>query len=1125
MAKPLTKSFFALFIAQFCGSLNDNFFRITITTLVAFGFIAFNSPAILIYLSLGLFILPYFLFSSLAGQMADKYSKKQLLIWLKIFEVTISLLAIAAFAFQSLLGLLLLIFMTGIQSTFFGPVKYSVIPELLPTKQLLKGNAIVQSSTFVAILIGSILGSKVLHLKHLLFAAPIFMLLNSIIGLIATLYIRNLPSKDRKQQINYNFIVSTIELCKSITKKRSLIVAILGISWLWFTGGVFSTTIPIIIGDLLKLPTIYYTSSLIVLTVGISLGAFVCSYILRDKISSKYVPVSLLLLSIVMFDFSHVLTKLPNNINLLNFYIDLFIATFLSGMYSVPLYTILQSKSPANYRSRNFAVNNIFNALFILLATAFLSFCDLLSLSFAEIFFLQAIANTLIMIACSLLMPKILLESFLRRLLLFLFRVEVSGIENYRKSGERTLIVANHASYLDPVLITIFLRDNLMFAIDTDQSIKWWVKPVLNLVKTFPISPRQPMALKAMINSLQKGHKIVIFPEGRITTTGSLMKVYEGPAMIAEKAGANILPIRISGTEFSIFSKMKDILKLKLFPKIYLDILPAQKITVNKKNPLRHQRYEAGMKLYDLMSNMIFQTQRYYNNLFDALCASAEIFGVNQEIVTDSNNSNLTYKKLIISSFTLAKKITAIESKHIGILMPNTSATVALFFASLSKNKVPVMLNYTSGKFNMLSACHTAKISTIVTSRQFIERASLFELIAAIETQHIKILYLEDIRESISVFDKYSGYWQFIKNKYSYNPKRNEEERNSPAVILFTSGSEGHPKAVVLSHKNIQANIAQGFSRIDFNPNDLVFNSLPIFHCYGLTAGVLLPLMAGIKVYLYPSPLHYKIIPEAVYGIGATILFGTNTFLAKYGKYAHPYDFYTVKYVIAGAEKLKPETQQLWNEKFGIRILEGYGVTETTPVISLNTPMYYKSGKVGRILPGMKYKLKKVPGFKRGGELYVSGPNVMMGYIKHENPDKIVKPAGGYHATGDIAEVDQENFITILGRVKRFAKIGGEMVPLATIEDAVEKLWPLDTHAIISQDTYDRGEKLILVTNYKKATMKKLQKYFKERGLPAFYLPKEIIILDKIPLLGTGKVNYPSLQQLLEARTGKKIVN
>jgi acyl-[acyl-carrier-protein]-phospholipid O-acyltransferase/long-chain-fatty-acid--[acyl-carrier-protein] ligase len=339
-------------------------------------------------------------------------------------------------------------------------------------------------------------------------------------------------------------------------------------------------------------------------------------------------------------------------------------------------------------------------------------------------------------------------------------------------------------------------------------------------------------------------------------------------------------------------------------------------------------------------------------------------------------------------------------------------------------------------------------------------------------------------------------------------------------VVLFTSGSEGTPKGVVLSNRNILTNVAQAEARIDFGRRDTLFNVLPLFHSFGLTIGLILPMVTGVRVFLYPSPLHYRIVPEMIYSSNATIMFGTDTFLSGYARSAHPYDFRSLRYILAGAEPVRETTRRTYLEKFGLRILEGYGVTETAPALALNTPMFNKFGTVGRLLPGMEARLEPVPGIDEGGRLYVRGPNVMLGYYRLENPGVLEAPPEGWHDTGDIVTIDADGFITIKGRAKRFAKLAGEMISLAAVEALASELWPQAMSGCATAPDPRKGERVVLVTTQKDATRAAFQAFAKSKGASDLMVPADIIVLDKLPILGSGKVDNVSLTKFVREKAG-----
>ncbi len=713
-----------------------------------------------------------------------------------------------------------------------------------------------------------------------------------------------------------------------------------------------------------------------------------------------------------------------------------------------------------------------------------------------------------------------MLKYVLRFILSALYKVEVRGLEHYKEAGERVIMVANHLSFLDALLIALYVPEKPMFAINKHIAQRWYIKPFLKLVKAFPLDSTNPMATKAIIHEIRENAKCVIFPEGRITVTGSLMKIYEGPGMIADKSDAKILPIRIDGAQYTPFSRLKGKVRMRLFPEITLTFLAPRTFHVADEIKGRARRHAASMKLYDLMSQMLFESSDYKKPLFQSLLDEKHIHGRFHEIAEDAKRQPVNYGQFIMRSFILGKKLAEVTAakEFVGFMLPNSVASVISFFALQAYGRVPAMLNFSVGEKNLISACKTAEIKTVVTAKEFIEAAKLEDIIAALKKNDIDVIYLENIVPKVSLGDKLLGLFQsfFPQTAFYHINKTAKQSHEDVAVILFTSGSEGAPKGVVLTHDNIQANRYQLASRVDFGPTDIVFNALPIFHSFGLTAGTLLPLLSGIKTFFYPSPLHYRIVPELVYDTNATIMFGTNTFLAGYARYANPYDFYAIRYVFAGAEKLKDEVRKIWSEKYGVRILEGYGATETSPVISINTPMHNKLGSVGRLLPAINYKIEAVDGIDEGGKLIVNGPNIMKGYLLNDKPGKLQPPANSGYDTGDIVTVDEEGYITIKGRAKRFAKVAGEMISLTAVESYIGKLWPDHQHAVVTVEDKKKGEALVLVTENEKAKRSEMSKYAKKIGLSELYVPRKIEVLNKLPVLGSGKLDYKKVEELVE---------
>jgi acyl-[acyl-carrier-protein]-phospholipid O-acyltransferase/long-chain-fatty-acid--[acyl-carrier-protein] ligase len=550
------------------------------------------------------------------------------------------------------------------------------------------------------------------------------------------------------------------------------------------------------------------------------------------------------------------------------------------------------------------------------------------------------------------------------------------------------------------------------------------------------------------------------------------------------------------------------------FPKTTVTILPPEKLEISDDLFGRKRRQAAGAKLQDVMVDAAVETANIDQTLFEAMVDARDTRDTGKPIIEDPLGTTLKYGKLITASQVLGRKLKGKTQfgENVGVLLPNSAGVAVTFFALQTIGRVPAMLNFTAGARNVGAACQAAEVKTVLTSRAFIEKAHLESLIEAL-AQQVTIVYLEDIKAKIGIGDKIAGLMAGARPQVKRAP-------NDPAAILFTSGSEGTPKGVVLSHRNLLANAFQCLTRVACNGQDKVFNVLPVFHSFGLTGGLIMPVVGGVPVHLYPSPLHYRIVPELVYQTNATIMFGTDTFLNGYARAAHPYDFARVRLIVAGAEAVKERTRDLYMNKFGVRILEGYGVTETAPVLAINTPLANKAGTVGRLSPLMEARLEPVPGIEEGGRLYVRGPNVMLGYLKAENPGVIEPPEGGWHDTGDIVTIDAEGFITIRGRAKRFAKIAGEMVSLSAVEAMAAEIWPSAICVVVALPDKRKGEKLVLLTADEKVTRADFLTQAKARGATELMIPADVLHVSAVPLLGSGKPDYVAALKLAKERLG-----
>jgi acyl-[acyl-carrier-protein]-phospholipid O-acyltransferase/long-chain-fatty-acid--[acyl-carrier-protein] ligase len=707
-----------------------------------------------------------------------------------------------------------------------------------------------------------------------------------------------------------------------------------------------------------------------------------------------------------------------------------------------------------------------------------------------------------------------LLRFLLRLVLRPLFRVSVSGGREVF-ANPRTLIVANHESLLDGVLLGAFLPVPATFVVHTQVLAHWYFRALLRCVPHLAVDSTNPLAIKLICRLIETGRPVVIFPEGRLTITGSLMKVYDGAAFVAAKTGATVVPVRIEGAGRSYFGRLAGVYPLKLFPRIRIAIQPRRSIPMPQLPSAKLRRRRAGELMRRILLDMLVAT-RPERTLFAAFLDARHTFGSRYRLIEDVRFKEESYGSILRTALALARLLAPLTRRDevVGIVMPNAAPTLALILGLSLKKRVPALLNYSAGAAGVRAACAAAAIRTVFASRAFLEKARLTKLLA--DLPGVQVHYLEDLRGRVGLADKL---WVLVMQFFPRAVARPQNPQDA-AVVLFTSGSEGAPKGVVHSHGSLLSNIAQVRAIADFTPLDKFMIALPLFHSFGFTCGVVMPLVSGCKVFLYPSPLHYRVIPELVYDRNCTVLFGTSSFLGNYAKFAHPYDFGRLRYVVAGAEKLSEEVRRTWIDKFGIRVLEGYGVTECAPVIAVNVPMACRIGSVGQIVPGMEHQLQSVPGIEAGGVLHVRGPNVMKGYLLCDQPGVLVPPHSlgpGWYCTGDIVEIDADDFVHIRGRVKRFAKIAGEMVSLETVERLAQAAAAEYAHAASTRSDAAKGEALVLFTTAPGLTREQLSAAARKLGAPELAVPRVLQHVEAIPLLGTGKTDYVRLKEMAEA--------
>jgi acyl-[acyl-carrier-protein]-phospholipid O-acyltransferase/long-chain-fatty-acid--[acyl-carrier-protein] ligase len=740
--------------------------------------------------------------------------------------------------------------------------------------------------------------------------------------------------------------------------------------------------------------------------------------------------------------------------------------------------------------------------------------------------------------------------TLLRLLLRLLFRFRAYNTEALRTPGP-VLLLPNHTSWWDWLFLGVCLDTDWRFVTSSATARTSWLhRFVMVNRRTFPVENDSPYAVKHMAEYLQKGGRLVLFPEGRLSRTGSLMKLFDGTGFLIHKTKAKVVVGYLRGAHQ--FKPAVHPGYSRWFPRISAHFSPM----LTAPQPEGVSTAVARTKItYWLRSEMVrlqFETEMKFGAAtVPAAIAERVSERPGFKVLEDVTWQPLTYRRLALGAGLLAKQwrvrltvaqasppassggipaarssagqgcpvnpqagTPALPDEPIGVLLPNVNAMPVTLLSLWQAGRTPAILNYTTGPAVMLACAELAGLKHIVTARNFLAKARLD--VKPLEQAGVQFHYLEDVRASIGGLTKLGALFRSWLSPAS--ALNTPHEANDTAVVLFTSGSEGVPKGVELSHRNLLANLRQMCAISDLQDTDRFFTTLPLFHSFGLTVGTLLPLCRGAYVCLYPSPLHYRVVPTVLYDKNATVFLATNTFLAGYARKAHPYDFRSLRYLFAAAEKLQENTIRTWNEKFGIRVLEGYGATECAPCVSVNTPMNPRQGSVGELMPGMECRVEAVEGVAEGGRLFVRGPNVMKGYLNADANAKF-QSLGGWYDTGDIVRVDDDKFLHILGRLKRFAKVSGEMVSLTAVEEALAGAFPhyglRFAVAVVARPDEDKGERLIAVSNEPKLSLDEVRAAIKAKGLSNLAVPREIKVVREIPKLGTGKVNHRELEKII----------
>ena len=1120
--KELLKSggFRSFLWAQFLGALNDNLYKM-IVSLFALS-VALSAAGASKYLSLGqaVFILPFFLFSGYAGHMADVFSKRKVLICTAAFEIVAMSLALLAFFSQRVEAMLGVLFLMALQSTFFSPAKYGILPEMLPDKDLSRGNGLVSMTTFLAIILGTSIGGLMFSAwDETLWLIGLILIAIAVAGLIASLGISRVPPSGSQKPFQLNPWAEIIQGVRRLYGDRRLWLTVMGISYFWLLGAVLQIAILLFGIEVLGADELGISILVTFLAVGIGMGSLIGGRLSGDKVELGLVPLG----AVGMGGFAILLASSGQSYNLAAGVMALL--GFSAGCFIVPLEAFLQQRSGRQERGRILAAKSFLTTGAILLASL-LSWVlrDLLDIPPDRIILIFGIFTLLSTVYVLKIVPDFLIRFVLWLFTHTVYKIRIVGQEHVPFRGS-ALLVCNHLSSVDGFLVGACLQRFIRFLVYRPyydmKAFRW----ILRLMKAIPVQEgsqaKATESLERAREELRQGHVVCIFAEGAVSRTGNLLRFKRGFERIVNGLDVPVIPVHIDGIWGSIFS-FKDGRWLWKLPRripypVTVSFGKAMPSTA-KAHEVRRAVMEIGAAAVDYRRNAGDLLHLYFLR-----AAKRRWFSF---CMTDSSGTELNYGQALIGSLALSRLIRreCLHESMVGLLLPSSVGGALANIAVLLAGKVPVNLNFTAGEEAMRSAIEQCGIKTILTSLLFLKKAKLPQMEGMVFVERLmkRITPPRKARTAIAAFLLPSGLLRMV---YS----REQRDPGSLATVMFSSGSTGTPKGVMLSHHNILSNIESIAQIFRLTEKDRMMGVLPFFHSFGFTVSLWFPIVSGFGAVYHANPLDAKTIGEMVAKYKATILISTPTFYSAYLRKCSPEQFSSLRFVLAGAEKLREPLARAFEEKYHLKLLEGYGTTEMAPVVSVNTPDFaggsirqtgFKAGTVGHPVPGVAAKVvdfdtdEALPP-NQEGMLLLKGPNCMMGYLGQPEKTKEVL-RGGWYVTGDVALLDDDGFIRITDRLSRFSKIGGEMVPHIKIEEVVTELLQGKDCAVTALPDERKGERLVVFYTDREVAPEELWNRLSQSELPKLFIPKRenLYLIETIPTLGTGKIDLRQLREM-----------
>jgi len=1120
-----TRGFWALIVTQFQGAFSDNVLKnLAIFFVLGLGLPEATRDRYGTLINV-LFSLPFIFFSMAGGYLADRYSKRTVTIATKVMEIAVMLVALAGLWLGNIYVLLAAIFLVSTQAALFGPSKYGLLPELLPTEKLSWGNGIIELGTFLAILTGSIAGAffSDLFRGHAYYSGLVLLGL-SLFGLAISAGIARVPAAAPDRRFRANFLADLWEKIRLINQDNVLALCVAGNTFFFFIAALLTNNIYFFGHDYLQLRDTENGLLLAAVAIGIGVGSVIAGYVSGHKIEYGLIPLGAIGMSVFAIVLSYFGRDMRSAMLLLG------MLGFFGGFFAVPINAAIQHRPPEDRKGGVIAAANMLSFVGVALAAGvYFLLQSVAHLPPRAIFF----AAGWIIVGATIYAIRLLPDSLLRLALWFatrtVYKIRVEGRENIPERGG-ALLVSNHLSFVDALLLMAstdrFIRFLIFQAIYEHPVVKPWAK----IMKAIPISstqrPREMIrSLREATDAIQRGQVVCIFAEGQITRIGQLLPFRRGFERIMKGVDAPIVPVHLDGVWGSIFSFEAGRFLWKWPRRIPYPVtvsfgtpMPATSTALEVRNAVQALHTEAWprhrkQKMLPLHRAFI-HTARHHPFRF---------------LMADWTVEKLRFGGALVKTVFLARRLKKVwqDQEMVGVLLPPSVGGALVNFAAVLLGKVPVNLNYTASDESVASSARQCKLETVITSQMFLEKVKI--------TVPGRTVLLEDLAAGPGFFEKLAAFvaaWLFPMPLLERALGRPQAAKiDDLATIIFSSGSTGDPKGVMLSHFNIGSNIEQIGQTFALQGDDKVLGILPFFHSFGFTVGLWMPAILGVGVVYHPNPLDARVIGGLVANYGVTFVVATPTFLQAYIRRIPPEDLGSVQFVIVGAEKLPQRLADAFEDTFGIRPLEGYGCTECAPVVAVNTRDYrapgfrqvgHKRGGIGHPLPGMSIQVvdpdsgQPLP-VGTPGMLLVRGPNVMQGYLGRPDKTEAVL-RDGWYTTGDIAAMDEDGFLTITDRLSRFSKIGGEMVPHLKVEEKLHEVAETteQTFAVTGIPDEKKGERLIVLHTLNDEQLKPVLEKFAASDLPPLWKPRagQFVHVDAIPYLGTGKLDLRRIREL-----------